>query len=120
MAERVPTVLFPQTLMVSTGNTVLYSVPANQLLSNIQTTVVNVSASGSFLFNLWFVEAGAAIDNNKLMHKNKSVTAGTSYSSPHTAIHTLGAGTVIYASPDVANALNIRLSGVLITLNNPV
>lgn len=120
MAERVPLTLFEGALLVSTGNTLLYSVPAKQKLSNIQTTVTNTSTSGSFLFDLWFVEAGDAIDNNKLIHKNKSVTAGTSYSSPHTAIHTLEAGSLIYASPDAANVLSLRLSGVLITLNNPV
>ncbi|MCK4791627.1 MAG: hypothetical protein KAV87_48290 [Desulfobacteraceae bacterium] len=120
MAERVPLTLFEGALLVSTGNTLLYSVPSNQKLSNVQTTVVNVSTSGSYLFDLWFVEAGEAIDNNKMIHKNKSVTAGTSYSSPHTAIHTLEAGTLIYASPDTANVLSLRLSGVLITLNNPV
>lgn len=120
MAERVPLTLFEGAILVSAVNTLLYSVPANQLLSNIQTTVVNTSTSGSFLFDLWFVEAGDAIDDNKLIHKNKSVAAGTSYSSPHTAIHTLKAGTLIYAKPGTANVLSMRLSGVLITLNNPV
>lgn len=120
MAERVPLTIFEGTLLTTSDQILLYSVPANQKLSNVQTTVVNVSTSGSYLFDLWFVEVGDAIDNNKLIHKSKAVTAGTSYSSPHTAIHTLEAGTLIYAQAGTANTLSLRLSGVLITLNNPV
>ena len=119
MANREPKTLFKGTLLTS-AQTVLFSVPANQKISNIQTTVTNVSVSGAPTFDLWFVESGDAIDNNKLIHKNKSVAGATTFSSSHTAIHTLEAGVVAYAQASTASILTFRLSGVLITLNNPV
>lgn len=115
MADRKPIVVKDGMLMLS-AQTTQYTVPANQKLSNIQTTLVNVS-TGTELFDLWFVKAGQSVSDAYLIHRQKTLSSEQSYASPQTGIHTLDSSDFIVTQSQNNQTIAMRISGVLITLN---
>lgn len=91
-----------------------YTVPTGVTAIIDRLTVTNVSGSDAAV-SVNLVPAGASATSSNLIVKYKMISAWRSYTFPEVTGHALSAGESISTIATVASALNIRVSGRVVT-----